>query len=218
MNKLAIAILLPALTLAGFAQPRNCLRIMPVDELSRTAALIARVKVHRVQRINYRGSYSQLATLRPVEVIEGDFTLKEMNVLARSNVQCAEDNYVTNEEMLVFLEPAEGLFRTVNFQFGQFQMAGDIVKSWRDKANKPIDKPYSDVRQEVEAYVNAAHSPQPEGPLGAGVQQQSPQPAPLQPSSGPQVIAPPEPGLPTPRSGPNSPQGRAKRGAKDKDP
>jgi hypothetical protein len=212
MNKLAIAIALPALTLAGFAQPRNCLRIMPVDELSRTAGLIARVKVHRVQRVNYRGSYSQLAVLRPVEVIEGDFTLKEMNVLARSNVQCAEDNYVINQEMLVFLEPEEGLFRTVNFQFGQFQMAGDIVKSWRDKANKPIDKPYNEVRQEVEAYVNAAHSPQPEGPLGAG-----PQPASPQPSVDPQVIAPPQPGLPN-RTGPNSPQGRAKRQARDKDP
>ncbi|HWX41609.1 MAG TPA: hypothetical protein VN345_10715, partial [Blastocatellia bacterium] len=115
--------------------------------------------------------------------------------------------------MLVFLEPEEGLFRTVNFQFGQFQMAGDIVKSWRDKANKPIDKPYNEVRQEVEAYVNAAHSPQPEGPLGAG-----PQPASPQPSVDPQVIAPPQPGLPTPRSGPNSPQGRAKRQARDKDP
>jgi len=190
---------------------------MSVDELSRTAALIARVKVHRVQRVNYRGSYNQLAVLRPVEVIEGDFTLKEMNVLARSNVQCAEDNYVLNEEMLVFLEPEEGLFRTVNFQFGQFQIAGDVVKSWRDKANKPIDKPYNDVKQEVEALVNAAHSPQSEGPLGAGARQSSsPQPMAPQPSTDPQVIAPPQPGLPS-RPG-TTPQGRARRQPRDKDP
>jgi hypothetical protein len=36
---------------------------------------------------------------------------------------------------------------------------GEIVKGWRDKANKPIDKPYAEVRQEILAYINAAQTP-----------------------------------------------------------
>jgi len=207
MNKFAISVASLFLALPGFAQSRNCLRIMPVDELSRTAALIARVKVHRVQRVNYRGSYSQIATLRPVDVIEGDFTLKEMSVLARSNVQCAEDNYTASQEMLVFLSPEEGLYHTVNYQFGQFQIAGDIVKGWRDKANKPIDKPYGAVRQEVENYVTAAHTPKPEGALAG------PQPMVPQPSEGPRAVPKPDaavPGAPTP-SAATIPAGKAKR-------
>jgi hypothetical protein len=35
-----------------------------------------------------------MAVLYPMDVIEGDFTLKEINVLARSGVRCAEDNHV----------------------------------------------------------------------------------------------------------------------------
>ena len=96
---------------------------------------------------------------RPVDVIEGDFTLDEFNVLARASVRCAEDNYNKDDEMLVFLEPEESLFHTVNFQYGQFAIVGDIVKGWRDKTNKPVDKPYSEVRQEIVTYINAAHSP-----------------------------------------------------------
>ena len=95
-------------------------------------------------------------------MIEGDFTLKEFNVLARSNVRCAEDNYVKEDEMLVFLEPEDSLFHTVNYQYGQFPIAGEIVKGWRDKANKPIDKPYAEVRREIQIWVNAAHTPKPE--------------------------------------------------------
>ena len=210
MNKFAIIVASLSLTLPAFAQPRNCLRIMPVDELSRTAALIARVKVHRTQKINYRGSYNQLATLRPVDVIEGDFTLKEMSVLARSNIQCAEDNYTTNQEMLVFLVPEEGLYHTVNYQFGQFQIEGDIVKAWRDRANKPIDRPYGDVRVEVENYVNAAHTPKPEGALAG------PQPLSPQPSDSPRAVpAPNAAPPPTTPSAATIPQGKAKRRTPD---
>ena len=162
MNKLILIFALPLLIMPGLAQTRTCLRIMPVDEISRTSTLIARIKVHKVEKARYRGMFSQLAILRPVDVIEGDFTLTELNVLARSNVPCAEDNYTAGQEMLVFLEPQESLFHTVNFQYGQFPVVGEIVKGWRDKANKPVDKPYTEVRQEIAGYVKSAHSPKTE--------------------------------------------------------
>jgi hypothetical protein len=136
---------------------------MPIDELTRQSILIARVKVHRVDKARYRGEFNQLAVLHPVDVIDGDFTLKEINVLARSSVRCAEDNYNRDDEMLVFLEPQDSLFHTVNFQYGQFPIVGEIVKGWRDKANKPIDRPYAEVRREIQACITAAHTPKPEG-------------------------------------------------------
>jgi hypothetical protein len=163
MRKVVFLIALSPLVLPGLAQSRNCLRVMAVDELTKQSILIARVKVHKVDKARYRGEFTQLAVLRPVEVIEGDFTLKEINVLARSSVRCAEDNYTRDDEMLVFLEPQDSLFHTVNYQYGQFPIVGDIVKGWRDKANKPIDKPYAEVRREIQAYVVAAHTPKPEG-------------------------------------------------------
>src|SRR5262249_41005620 len=116
MNKLIIVIALLLLTLSSFAQTRGCLRIMPTDQLTRNSVLIARVKVRKAQKANYQGSFLQVANLIPSDVIDGDFTLKELNVLARSNVRCAEDNYVQNQEMLVFLEPENSLFHTTNFQ------------------------------------------------------------------------------------------------------
>jgi len=163
MRKLLLIMALPLLVLPGLAQSRNCLRVMPDEEVTRQAILIARVKVHKVERARYRGEFNQMAILYPVDVIEGDFTLREFNVLARSNVRCAEDNYVKEDEMLVFLEPEDSLFHTVNYQYGQFPIAGEIVKGWRDKANKPIDKPYAEVRREIQIWVNAAHTPKPEG-------------------------------------------------------
>jgi hypothetical protein len=145
------------MVLPGFAQSNSCLRVMPIDEVTRQSILIARVKVRRVDKANYKGEYNQLAVLTPVDVIDGDFTLKELNVLSRSSVRCAEDNYAKDEEMLVFLEPQDSLFHTVNYQYGQFPIAGEIVKGWRDKANKPIDKPYAEVRAQILACVAAAH-------------------------------------------------------------
>jgi hypothetical protein len=159
MRKLLLIIALSPLVLPALAQSRNCLRIMTVDELARSSILIARVRVQKAGKAKYKGEFSQIAVLRTVDVIEGDFTLSELNVVARASVRCAEDNYNKDDEMLVFLEPQESLFHTVNFQFGQFQIVGEIVKGWRDKTNKPVDKPYAEVRQEIVAYINAAHAP-----------------------------------------------------------
>jgi hypothetical protein len=161
MKKLVLINLLAMTALEG---PRNCLRIMPVQELTRNATYIARVRVTHTRKANFRGQYGQLATLRPIDVIEGDFTLKEVNVLAHSNVQCAEDNYTPGQEMLVFLIPEEGLFTTLNFQYGQFLIVGEVVKAWRDKSNKPVDKPYAEVRREIEAFLNVAPAPPAEQP------------------------------------------------------
>ena len=163
MRKLVLLVALPLLVWPGLAQSRSCLRVMPVNEIARNAILIARVKVHKVEKAKYRGMFAQLALLRPVDVIEGDFTLKDINVLARSNVRCAEDNYAEDQEMLVFLEPMESLFHTLNHQFGQFLIVGEIVKGWRDKANKPVDKPYAEVREEIVNLINDAHTPKVEG-------------------------------------------------------
>ena len=162
------------MALPSLAQSNGCLRVMTIDELTRQSILIARVKVRRVDKANYKGEFSQLAVLTPVDVIDGDFTLKELNVLARSSVRCAEDNYAKDEEMLVFLEPQDSLFHTVDYQYGQFPIAGEIVKGWRDKANKPIDKPYVEVRAQILACVAAAHTAKPEG-------EPSPKPPPVKP-------------------------------------
>lgn len=163
MRKFLLIFALPLLALPGFAQQRNCLRVMPIEEVAQQAILIARVKVQKVEKARYRGEFNQMAVLNPIDVIEGDFTLKQINVLARSSVRCAEDNYVKEDDMLVFLEPEDSLFHTVNYQYGQFPIVGEIVKGWRDKANKPIDKPYAEVRREIQAWISAAHTPKPEG-------------------------------------------------------
>ncbi|HKV40687.1 MAG TPA: hypothetical protein VJX67_15855 [Blastocatellia bacterium] len=167
-------LLLIGLVLLGFsadAQQRGCLRIMPPDELTRHAAFIGRAKIVRVEKVNYRGMYSQIAVVAPGDVIQGDFTLRTITILGGSNVPCAEDTYTAGQEMLIFLAPEDSLYRTVNFQYGKFPIAGDIVKGWRNKANKPVDTSYGEVKQEVEAYINAQHpGPAPPAP--------KPQPAP----------------------------------------
>jgi hypothetical protein len=165
MRKVIILIALPLLALTGLAQSRNCLRVMPAEELTRNAIWIGRVKVRRADKANYRGSFLQVAVLQPIDVIEGDFTLKELNVLAQSIVRCAEDSYVKDQDVLVFLEPQDSLFHTLNFQYGQFLVVNEIVKGWRDANNNPIDKPYADVRKEILGYVNTRQTPkQPEAP------------------------------------------------------
>ena len=181
MRKVIILIALSLLTLTGLAQSRNCLRIMPTEELTRNAIWIGRVKVRRADKANYRGSFTQVAVLQPVDVIEGDFTLKELNVLAQSIVRCAEDNYVKDQDVLVFLEPQDSLFHTLNFQYGQFVITNDIVKGWRDANNNPTDKPYADVRKEVIAYINAAQTPKAQEPPTPSAQQppqKPPEPSP----------------------------------------
>src|SRR5437868_1878498 len=56
MKRFLIIIALLQLALpAGLSQSRPCLRIMPIEELTRNAAFIARVKVVRAEDVNRRG-------------------------------------------------------------------------------------------------------------------------------------------------------------------
>jgi hypothetical protein len=160
MNKLVLMIALPLLIPPGLAQSRTCLRVMTVEELTRGAIYIARVKVAHAERANYRGMYGQLTVLEPVEVIEGDFTMKKINVLSVSNVRCAEDRYIVGQQMLVFLEPEDSLYHTLNYQYGIFPIAGEMVKGWRDKSNNACDRPYPEVRRDIEAYIQLIRNPQ----------------------------------------------------------
>jgi hypothetical protein len=136
------------------AQSRNCLRVMTTEELIRNATMIARVKVIRSVSANYRGTFRQVATLQILDVIEGDYNLKQVSVLAQTNVRCADDNYLEGQQMLVFLAPEDSLFHTLNFQYGQFPIIGEVVRGWRDRSNRPIDKPYVEVRQEIQGYIS----------------------------------------------------------------
>jgi hypothetical protein len=68
--------------------------------------------------------------------------------------------YEAKQEMLVFLRPEDSLFRTMNFQYGEFQIIGDLVKGWRDKNNNNVDKPYAEVRKEIEEYLKLLRNPQ----------------------------------------------------------
>src|SRR5215813_2281451 len=155
MKRLSFIIVLPLILVAAQAQSRSCLRIMPVDELIRNSTLIARVVVHKVSRANYHGAYNQLAILEARDVIDGNTSLQQINVLSRSTVACANDVYQKNQEMLVFLVPEESLHSTQNFQYGQFLIVDEIVKGWRDQANNVMDKPYLEVRKEIEDYLKA---------------------------------------------------------------
>jgi len=159
MKKLALINIILVAASMSFSQNRACLRVMPIEELARGATFIGRVKVVKVENINYRGAYGQIATVVPTEVIDGDSKLKKVNILSKSNVQCAEDAYVVGQEMLVFLVPADSLFRTLNFQYGQFLIAGNVVRGWRDKANKPVDRLYADAQKEIECVLNPNQSP-----------------------------------------------------------
>ena len=187
MKRLSFIIILPLILVAVQAQPRSCLRIMPVDELIRNSTLIARVTVQKVSRANYRGAYNQLAILQAKDVIDGNTSLQQINVLSKSTIACANDVYQKNQEMLVFLVPEESLYSTQNFQYGQFLIVDEIVKGWRDQANNLMDKPYFEVRKEIEDYLKALRNQN--------------QPAPTQP---------PQPSLVVPQPNASQPKGQQK--------
>jgi hypothetical protein len=170
MNKLALIIAPLLLVAGGMAQSRSCLRVMPMDELIRSSIWIGRVKVKKVSKANFRGMFGQVAILQAGDIIDGNITLNEVHVLAKSNVPCAMDIYEAKQEALVFLVPEESLFRTNNFQYGEFPIVNDLVKGWRDKSNNPIDKPYAEVRKEIESYLRLLRNQQGQPP-------QLPQPA-----------------------------------------
>ncbi|MEW6130041.1 MAG: hypothetical protein AB1757_23600 [Acidobacteriota bacterium] len=201
MKKLICIIAPFVLTIVGMAQSRNCLRIMPFDELVRTSTWIGRVKVLKVSKANLRGQFYQLAILQPVEVIEGDSSLQQINVLAKSNVPCANDVYVMGQELLVFLVSEAGLYRTQNFQYGMFVINEEIIRGWHGKDNLIADKPYLEIRSEIETFLNSWRNPNQPPPVNPAIvpnsqtpqSNQNPQSQTKPPTPQPSPIKPPEP-------------------------
>ena len=135
-----------------------CMRIMPTVELVTHSMLIARVRVLAVNESEW-GVYREIADVEVLDVIDGDFTLKRAPIGASSGVACASDQYRKKEGWLVFLELDGGLYRTINYQYGQFRVDGDVVRAWRDADGAVTNKPYYSVREEIEAVIAGIRTP-----------------------------------------------------------
>jgi hypothetical protein len=177
------------------------LRVMPPAELVANSVIIARARVVDVDESDW-GDFKQMATLELVDVIDGDFTLNHVRVAARSLVAYTDDRYAKKEEWLVFLFHDAGFYRTVNYQYGQFRIEGDVVRGWRDAENVASDKPYYSVREEIERLLTELRTPPPAETLQTGPAAVPPPGAPGQPGAGragqprpqkPQVIRPERP-------------------------
>jgi hypothetical protein len=153
-----------SLLVAVLSSPASavCLRVMTPQELVVTSILIARVRVTDTDDSDW-GEFGQIATLELVDIIEGDFTLRDARVHAKSHVACADDQYKKKDEFLVFLEQSGGLYHTVNFQYGQFRIEGEVVRGWRNADGGVSEKPYYSVREEIEGIVAGIRNPKQEG-------------------------------------------------------
>lgn len=145
-----------------FSQPADAqcrMRVMDSRELTLSSDTIVRVRVREVKKIRHP-VYSQLATLEVTEVLFGDPRQKELKVWAGSNVYCATDKYEPQQEMLVFLIRDQTLYRTNNWQYGQFVISTENVEGWRSTASTGtmISSPKSleEVRKEIFGYFEAA--------------------------------------------------------------
>ncbi len=171
------------LFLSGVLAQLPGLRVMPPAELTLRADLIVRGRVIKVEKANYRATYSQLATLEVKDTIKGDTRLKEIKVWGSSSVIYANDTFSKGEDLIIFLVREQTFYRTLNYQHGRFLINLDTVKSWRQTLSAPptappngtanpvnskreetnplepsfgyelTDKSYSDVRKEIEAYL-----------------------------------------------------------------
>ncbi len=176
------------------------LRVMPPAELVANSVIIARARVVDVDESDW-ADFRQVATLEFVDVIEGDFTLKRVQVAAGSLVAYTSDHYSKKEEWLVFLWHDAGFYRTVNYQYGQFKIENDVVRGWRNSENVASDKPYYSVREEVERLVtdmrtpsSPADAPAAVPPQAAGATKPPQRPAAQRPAARkPQVIRPDRP-------------------------
>lgn len=134
------------------------LRVMTPVELASNATLIARARVISTDESDY-SDFQQIARLELVDVIEGDFTIRDIRVAAKSLIAFTNDRYEKKEEWLVFLRQDGGFYRTVNYQYGQFLLEGEIVKNWRNADNVATDKPYYSVREEIEQIMAGIRAP-----------------------------------------------------------
>jgi len=192
MRKL-LPILALSLVLSGTPVHASCLRVMNQQELALASILIARARVVETDDSDW-GEFGQIATLELVDIIEGDITIKTVRVLAKSHVACADDQYRKKDEFLVFLEQSGGLYHTVNYQYGQFRIEGEVVRAWRNGDGATSEKPYYSVREEVESIVAGIRNPKPEstGDLQPTAQPSTPQPQPNTPGTS-RAIPPAQP-------------------------
>jgi hypothetical protein len=166
--------------LLGAAAPTDAhanLRVMTPVELASNAIIVARARVLSVDESDW-GNFRQIAKLELVDVIEGDFTIGEVRVAARSLVAYTNDRYAKKEEWLVFLWHDAGFYRTVNYQYGQFRIENEVVKGWRNAENVASDRPYYSVREEIEQIYAGIRAPVGEDPQPAAAQPQQLQQAP----------------------------------------
>lgn len=174
------------------------LRVMRPVELATSSTIIARARVLSVDESEW-GNFRQIARLELVDVIEGDFTIKEVRVAAQSLVAYTDDRYAKKEEWLVFLWHDAGFYRTVNYQYGQFRIENEVVRGWRNAENVASDRPYYSVREEIEQILAGIKAPAAEEPQSAAPPsqvQQAPPAARPRPSSNrppPTVIRPEQP-------------------------
>ena len=175
-----VRLLLLTALLVAVAAPADAhanLRVMTPVELASNAIIVARARVLSVDESDW-GNFRQIAKLELVDVIEGDFTIGEVRVAARSLVAYTNDRYAKKEEWLVFLWHDAGFYRTVNYQYGQFRIENEVVKGWRNADNVASDRPYYSVREEIEQIYAGIRAPVGEDPQPAAAQPQQLQQAP----------------------------------------
>jgi hypothetical protein len=168
-------------------------------ELAANATIIARARVLDTDDSDW-GDFRQVAELELLDVIEGDFTLREIHVGAKSLVAYTNDRFAKKEEWLVFLRQDGGIYRVVNYQYGQFRIENDVVQGWRNADNVAVDKPYYSVREEIEQIMAGIRTPVAEqvqqAPAPAEPIQQAPPAARPRPSANkppPRIIRPEQP-------------------------
>lgn len=160
---------------------QNCrLRVMDTRELTLSADVIARVKVRKVKTISHP-QYAQLANLDVVEMIKGDSRVKELNIWGMSKIYCALDTYVRGQEMLVFLVSDHTLYRTLNWQYGQFLLGEPKIKGWRAYNNDTlvmVERTYEEAKAEIVAYLESVRQTSGETPQNQLVRPEDVKPQP----------------------------------------
>jgi hypothetical protein len=162
--------LLLALSVSADAQITG-MRVMPSDELTSRSDAIVRGVVKKVEKANYLGTYTQLATLQVTDILKGDSRLKEVKIWAGSQVINANDFFTKDLEVLVFVVREQTFYRLLNYQYGQFLVEAETIKGWREPKGpviepppngsngtpqenisdyNVIDKTYSEVRRDIE--------------------------------------------------------------------
>jgi len=148
MSRFRLLAAVLVLTLGAIPAPAGGLRVMNTTELVLNSLLIARVHVKDTDKSKW-SSFKQVAELELVDIIEGDTTLKKVQVGVKSLIANADDDLDEKQDVLVFLYLEGGFYRILNYQYGRFLIEGDTVIGWRNAENVAVNAPYSAVRAEI---------------------------------------------------------------------